>query len=130
MKKLLTVLAVVALVAISFTSCNNGTPAPSATIPAEMYGTWEAKDGTATLKISESEFIITTGGESLNYAGSGYDVAKIDDNTVRFLTAGLPVEAASGIIATIEDGVIKVDSYAAGKPLGLVTEYTPVDATV
>ena len=38
MKKLLAVLAVVALVAISFTSCNNGTPAPSATIPAEMYG--------------------------------------------------------------------------------------------
>lgn len=129
MKKLLAVLAVVALVAISFTSCNNGTPAPSATIPEAMYGTWGAKNGD-TLKISESEFIITTGGESLNYVGSEYDAAKIDDNTVRFLTAGLPVEASSGIIATIEDGVIKVDSYAAGKPLGVVTEYTPIDATV
>lgn len=120
MKKLLAVLAVVALVAISFTSCNNGTPAPSATIPAEMYGTWGDSSGATTLEISADKFVKDTDGSIIDYM----DPANLLTMNVEGTSVSFGNEYSKTTF-TYADGVITETSSIGGS-----TEYTPVDATV
>ena len=123
MKKLLTVLAVVALVAISFTSCNNGTPAPSATIPEAMRGTWADRTGITTLEITADSFISTTEGLKIDYT-KDYDIT-VEGDTVSF--ASKAIGGPTKIFA-YADGVITESQSLAGETPVEVTTYTPVDA--
>ena len=122
MKKLLAVLAVVALVAISFTSCNNGTPAPSATIPEAMHGTWADRTGITTLEITADSFISTTEGLKTDYT-KDYDIT-VEGDTVSFAS-----KAIGGLttIFAYADGVITESRSLAGETPVEVTTYTPVD---
>ncbi len=122
MKKLLTVLAVVALVAISFTSCNNGTPAPSATIPEAMHGTWGDASGATTLEISADSFVSKTDTLEINYTDSKLFTMTVSDNSVEFKSTATGGPTTT---FTVADEVITETSSIGGS-----TEYTPVDATV
>lgn len=124
MKKLLAVLAIVAFVAISFTACN-GSPAPSASIPEEMHGTWGDRSGETTLEISADSFVSKTGTlEPINFTDSQLYTMTVEGNTVSFAST------ATGGPTTIfayADGVISESQSLAGETVE-VTTYTPVDA--
>lgn len=124
MKKLLAVLAIVAFVAISFTSCNNGTPAPSATIPEAMHGTWADRTGITTLEITADSFISTTEGQE------PVDYTKVYNITVEGDTVSFASKAIGGptTIFAYADGVITESRSLAGETPVEVTTYTPVDA--
>ena len=122
MKKLLAVLAVVALVAISFTSCNNGTPAPSATIPEAMHGTWADRTGITTLEITADSFISTTEGLKTDYT-KDYDIT-VEGDTVSFASKDI---GGPTTIFAYADGVITESRSLAGETPVEVTTYTPVD---
>ena len=110
MKKLLAVLAVVALVAISFTSCNNGTPAPSTTIPEVMHGTWIDSTGKVTLEISADSFIYKNElySQDVNYMDATLYSITVSGNSVTFTTTGAiqtdtVFEYADGVITESTD---------------------------
>ena len=122
MKKLLAVLAIVAFVAISFTACN-GSPAPSASIPEEMHGTWGDRSGATTLEISADSFISTTEGLKIDYT-KDYDIT-VEGDTVSFASKAI---GGPTTIFAYADGVITESQSLAGETPVEVTTYTPVDA--
>lgn len=117
MKKLLAVLAIIAFVAISFTACN-GSPAPSASIPEEMHGTWGDRSGETTLEISADSFVSKTGTLEINFTDSQLYTMTVEGTSVTF------ENDYSSTTFTYADGVI-TETTSLGD---LTVEYTPVDS--
>ena len=123
MKKLLAVLAVVALVAISFTSCNNGTPAPSTTIPEAVYGSWEATTGD-TIEVDGTKFVVTSLGNPVDYAT--YANREVNGNEITFTQGEIP----SGAKFTLnEAGNVITGVLITGGQEGIPVTYTKVKVT-